>query len=69
MNKKEITHNQCKEELQDLYEKKLECEQKKFKKLKDDQQLMTRKYENEIIRLKEYYEMAMKELNDENQEK
>ena len=36
MNKLEINHNQCKEELQDLYEKKLEYEQEQLKRLKED---------------------------------
>ena len=37
MNKLEINHNQCKEELQELYEKKLEYEVEQFKKLKETQ--------------------------------
>lgn len=35
MNKEEINHNQCKEELQDLYDKKLEYEQREFRNLKE----------------------------------
>ena len=40
MNKKEITHNQCKEELQDLYESKLNYEKERLEKLKHDQEDM-----------------------------
>ena len=54
MNKKEITHNQCKEELQDLYEKKLEFEQEKFQNLKRDQARMVQMYKDEILRLKKF---------------
>ena len=35
MNKLEIKHNQCKEELQDLYEHKLTFEQEQLRKLKE----------------------------------
>lgn len=48
MNKEEINHNVCKEELQDLYDRKLAYEQDQFKKLKDYQNDMKRRFEAEI---------------------
>ena len=48
MNKEEINHNVCKEELQDLYDRKLAYEQDQFKKLKDCQNDMKRRFEAEI---------------------
>jgi hypothetical protein len=40
MKNMEITHNKCKEELQELYEKKLEFEKHEFKILKAAQEKM-----------------------------
>lgn len=51
MNKLEITHNQYKEELQDLYEAKLVYEQDQFGKLKEAQNQVKKFYESEIKRL------------------
>ena len=48
MNKLEINHNQCKEELQDLYEKKLEYEHEQIRKLKDETQVMKEYFEEQI---------------------
>ena len=53
MNKMEINHSQCKEELTELYEKKLEYEQGQFKQLKKDQELMRAQFEEEIKKLNE----------------
>ena len=38
MKNMEITHNKCKEELQELYEKKLEFEKQQFRLLKKEQE-------------------------------
>lgn len=40
MKNMEITHNKCKEELQELYEKKLEFEKQEYRVLKQAQQEM-----------------------------
>lgn len=47
----EITHNKCKEELQELYEKKLEYEKQEFRTLKKDQEEMRKVKEHEILML------------------
>ena len=47
----EITHNKCKEELQELYEKKLEYEKQEFRTLKKDQEEMRKVKENDILML------------------
>ena len=64
MNKLEINHNQCKEELQDLYEKKLEYEQEQLKRLKEDQTEDKRFFENEIKRLNDRHDEDVEELLD-----
>jgi len=56
MNKLEITHNQCKEELQDLYEKKVEFEQDQYRKLKEFQNDMKRRFQAEIKRLNDQHD-------------
>jgi len=47
----EITHNKCKEELQELYEKKLEFEKREFRVLKAAQEEMKKIKEQEILML------------------
>ena len=51
MKNMEITHNKCKEELQELYEKKLEFEKHEFKILKAAQEKMKEQKEQEILHL------------------
>lgn len=48
MKNMEITHNKCKEELQELYEKKLEFEKQQFRLLKKEQEEMRKIKEQEI---------------------
>jgi len=48
MKKMEINHNNCKEELQELYEKKLEYEKEQFRQLKKEQEEMQKLKEGEI---------------------
>jgi len=48
MKNMEITHNKCKEELQELYEKKLEFEKKEFRDLKKRQEEMKKVKEHDI---------------------
>lgn len=48
MKNMEITHNKCKEELQELYEKKLEYERNEFRALKKRQDEMKKEKEHEI---------------------
>lgn len=62
MNKLEINHNACKEELQDLYEKKLEYEQEQFRKLKEAQNETKIEFENEIKRLNDRHDADVEEL-------
>lgn len=64
MNKLEINHNQCKEELQDLYEKKLEYEWEQLRKLKEAQNEMKRFFENEIKRLNDRHDKDVEDLLD-----
>ena len=65
MNKLEINHNQCKEELQDLYEEKLKYESEQTRKLKDETQLMKEYFENEIKRLNDRHDADVEELLEE----
>lgn len=62
MNKLEINHNQCKEELQDLYEKKLEHEMDMLKKLKEAQNEMKCRFELEIKELNANHDHDVEEL-------
>ena len=48
MKKLEITHTQYKEELQELYEKKLQYEQEQLQLLVKDQKLMVKQFNEEI---------------------
>ena len=48
MKNMEITHNKCKEELQELYEKELEFEKQQFRLLKKEQEEMRKIKEQEI---------------------
>ena len=64
MNKLEINHNQCKEELQDLYESKLVYEQDQFGKLKETQNDERRSKESEIKRLNDCHDADVEELLD-----
>lgn len=64
MNKLEINHNQCKEELQDLYEKKWDYEMEQLRKLKEAQNEMKRFFENEIKRLNDRHDADVEELLD-----
>ena len=64
MNKEEINHNVCKEDLQDLYDRKLAHEQDQFKKLKDFQNDMKRRFEAEIKQLNDRHDADVEELLD-----
>lgn len=69
MNKEEINHNVCKEELQDLYDRKLAYEQDQFKKLKDYQNDMKRRFEAEIKQLNDRHDADVEELLDDFKQK
>ena len=59
MKKLEITHTQYKEELQELYERKLQVEQQQLQVLKRDQKAMQLMFESEIGSLTEAHDSAI----------
>ena len=59
MKKMEITHTQHKEELQELYEKKLQFEQEQLQVLIKDQLQMQQQQEKYIFHLTEQHEKAI----------
>jgi hypothetical protein len=62
MKKMELNHMQCMEELQQLYEKKLQIEQIQYKRLKDKKEAIQRQYEQELQDLKMKNERAQEKL-------
>lgn len=62
MKKLEITHTQYKEELQELYEKKLQYEQQQLQILIKDQNAMEQTFNNEITSLTNQHEQAIETL-------
>jgi len=64
MKNMEITHNKCKEELQELYEKKLEFEKKEFRDLKKRQEEMKKVKEHDIQMLHREQEQNIEQLLD-----
>lgn len=62
MKKLEITHTQYKEELQELYEKKLQYEQQQLQILIKDQKAMEQQFNNEITSLTSQHEQAIETL-------
>jgi hypothetical protein len=64
MKNMEITHNKCKEELQELYEKKLEFERHEFRELKRRQEEVRKVKEQDIAMLHKEQEANIETLLD-----
>ena len=65
MKKMELNHIQCKEELQSLYEKKLQMEQVQYNQLNQEKENLKNNYELEIKEMKKTNEQSIEKLLDE----
>lgn len=62
MKKMELNHLQCMEELQSLYEKKLQMEQQQYNQLASEKESLKNNYELEIKELKKTNEQSVEKL-------
>ena len=62
MKKMQLNHAHCTDELQSLYEKKIQMEQQQFNKLSQEKEEMKASFEAEILELQKLNEQAIEKL-------